>query len=313
MARFTYLTSGCDCRYDTTWPGTLPAVRSAIVVSSVSYVQVVHAESSWSVSFCSAYCRIVKSGRLTSRMLASPLGVGDHQVGEVLGVGGRGVEATDDGDDALVGIGLVLTEHREHRDVGRLGRGERGLDRRHRLTRDGDEVGAGVDGLLHRGVRALRVRRVVGDRRQVPADGLGGGLEAAGDRAGSTGCCPPASRASCPAVGGASSGSVTGISVTGSRNGWIRSAAASAGGLLPRCRRLPSRWRRSCPPTSSRCASTCRPRWPRSPRSSLARPRCRRPTWRRRRCRRRRRRRRGRPRAHPRRRWTVDVSWVPPW
>ena len=72
MARYTYFTSGCDWRYDTTWPGTLPAVRSAIVVSSVSYVQDVHAESNWSVIFCSAYCRIVKSGRLTSRLLASP-------------------------------------------------------------------------------------------------------------------------------------------------------------------------------------------------------------------------------------------------
>ena len=47
-------------------------------------------------------------------------GVGDHQVGEMLGVVGREIEAADDGDDAGLGVGLVLAEHREHRDLGAL-------------------------------------------------------------------------------------------------------------------------------------------------------------------------------------------------
>ena len=82
----------------------------------------------------------------------------------------------------VVGVGLVLTEHGEHRDLGSLGGSQRGLDRRDRLTGDGDEVGAGLDGLLHRRVRALGIGGVVRDRRQVPSDGVGRRLEAARDR-----------------------------------------------------------------------------------------------------------------------------------
>ena len=50
------------------------------------------------------------------------------------------------------------------------------------LAGHGDVVGAAVDGLLHRRAGALRVGRVVAERGQVPAEGVGGRLEAGGDR-----------------------------------------------------------------------------------------------------------------------------------
>ena len=130
-----------------------------------------------------ATLRMAKSGTLTTSTLPWP------PESEITRSASKRVRrlavrrAADVGVDAVVlAADLVGAVQLDHRDAGRLGGVERLTEGVGGLARHRDVVGAAVDGLLHRRARALRVGRVVAERGEVPAEGVGGALEAGGDR-----------------------------------------------------------------------------------------------------------------------------------
>ena len=179
----TYSMSGFVWTAETICEPTVPPVRSAIVTSRFSTVQSGHSLANCSVDGVGRDVEDGEVGDAHDEHVGVAAGVGDDEVGEPRVRGLAGGRAADVGVDAVaLAADLVGAVELDHRDAGAHGGLQAGPEDVGGLARHGDVVGAGVDGLLHGRPGTLRVGRVVAERGEVPAEGVGGLLEPAGDR-----------------------------------------------------------------------------------------------------------------------------------